>query len=94
MGHAPGDPACAEDEAALNPAPVLDVPTLVLHGAADGVNHPDTSGGKEGFFRGRYERRLLEGVGHFPQREAPGEVARALLGFLGADTAVHASADG
>jgi pimeloyl-ACP methyl ester carboxylesterase len=91
-GHASGDPACAEDEAALDPAPVLEVPTLVLHGTADGVNHPDTSAGKESLFRGRYERRLLEGVGHFPQREAPGEVSRVLLDFLGADTAVQASA--
>jgi pimeloyl-ACP methyl ester carboxylesterase len=93
-GHAPGDPACAADEAVLHPAPVLDVPTLVLHGAVDGVNFPATSAGKEGFFRGRYERRLLEGVGHFPQREAPEEVARALLDFLRADAAAQAPAVG
>jgi pimeloyl-ACP methyl ester carboxylesterase len=82
-GHAPGDPSCARDEAALDPAPRLDVPTLVLHGAADGANHPDTSAGKEAFFRGRYERQVLPGVGHFPQREAPDAVAQALLRFLG-----------
>jgi pimeloyl-ACP methyl ester carboxylesterase len=82
-GHAPGDPHYAADEAALSPAPVLDVPTLVLHGEADGVNPPHTSAGKEAFFRGRYERRLLAGVGHFPQREAPGAVAQALIEFLG-----------
>ncbi|MBC7484026.1 MAG: alpha/beta hydrolase [Rhizobacter sp.] len=81
-GHAPGDPRHVQDEARLNPAPILDVPTLLLHGAADGVNHPDTSLGKEAFFGGRYERRLLAGVGHFPQREAPGEVLAALLHFL------------
>ena len=81
-GHAPGDPRCAQDELALNPAPVLDVPTLLLHGAADGVNHPDTSLGKEAFFKGIYKRRLLEGVGHFPQREAPEDVLAALLSFL------------
>ncbi len=82
-GHAPGDPHHAADERQLNPAPILDVPTLLLHGAADGVNHPDTSVGKEGFFRGPYELRLLAGVGHFPQREAPAEVLTALLRFLG-----------
>ena len=81
-GHAPGDPRHAGDELQLNPAPVLAVPTLLLHGAADGVNHPDTSLGKEAFFRGTYERVLLVGVGHFPQREAPGDVLAAVLSFL------------
>lgn len=82
-GHAAGDPRYATDEAALHPAPVLDVPTLVLHGDADAVNHPDTSAGKEQLFRGRYERRLLEGVGHFPQREATPRVLAELVRFLG-----------
>ena len=81
-GHAPGDPFYASEERRLNPAPLLDVPTLLLHGAADGVNHPDTSVGKEVFFRGPYERQLLAGVGHFPQREAPREVLAALLHFF------------
>lgn len=81
-GHAPSDPYYAADEAALHPAPVLDVPTLVLHGAADTVNHPDTSAGKEAFFRGPYVRKVLPGVGHFPQREASGEVTRQLVDFL------------
>jgi len=58
------------------------VPTLLLHGAADGVNHPDTSAGKEIFFRGPYERQLLAGVGHFPQRESPREVLAVLLHFF------------
>ena len=81
-GHAPGDPRYAQDELALNPAPVLEVPTLLLHGAVDGVNLPDTSLGKEAFFKGVYERKLLAGAGHFPQREAPGDVLAALLNFL------------
>lgn len=81
-GHAAGDPHYDADEAALTPAPVLDVPTLVLHGGADGVSPPHTSEGKEKFFRGRYERRVLPGIGHFPQREAPEAVARALLDLL------------
>ena len=81
-GHAPGDPRYADDELKLNPAPVLDVPTLLLHGEADGVNHPDSSLGKEAFFRGLYQRQLLTGVGHFPQREAPDDVLAALLVFL------------
>ena len=39
------------------------------------------SEGKERYFSGRHERRPLEGVGHFPQREAPAAVAAALLAF-------------
>ncbi len=81
-GDPPGDPRYADDERLLNPAPVLAVPTLLLHGAVDGVNHPDTSLGKEAFFSGIYKRQLLAGVGHFPQREAAGDVLAALLPFL------------
>ena len=80
-GFAEGDPAYAKDEAHLHPAPVLLVPTLVLHGGADTCNHPDSSKGKEALFKGRYERQVLDGVGHFPQREAPQPVTEAILRF-------------
>ncbi|HEY0204866.1 MAG TPA: alpha/beta hydrolase [Acetobacteraceae bacterium] len=80
-GFAEGDPAYAEDDARLYPAPVLPVPTLVLHGGADTCNHPDTSLGREAFFQGRYERQVLDGIGHFPQREAPQAVADAIVRF-------------
>jgi len=81
-GHAPSDPYYDADEQKLIPAPVLDVPTLMLHGALDGVSLPATSAHKEKFFNGRYERQLINGVGHFPQREAPLKVAQAILDFL------------
>lgn len=80
-GFAEGDPAYAGDEARLHPAPVLSVPTLVLHGGADTCNHPDSSKGRETFFNGGYERQVLDGVGHFPQREASRSVAEAILSF-------------
>ena len=82
-GFAEGDPDYAGDVAALTPPPILAVPTLVLHGREDHANHPDTSAGKERFFSGRYERVLLDGVGHFPQREDPAAVAREILRFVG-----------
>jgi pimeloyl-ACP methyl ester carboxylesterase len=81
-GHAESDPYYDADEKALLPAPVLDVPTLMLHGGADGVSLPATSANKEKFFSARYERQVLPGVGHFPQREAPQKVAEAILEFL------------
>ena len=80
-GLAGGDPDYAADDAALTPAPVLSVPTLVIHGREDCVNHPDTSAGKERSFTGRYERVVLDGLGHFPQRENAAAVAREVLRF-------------
>jgi len=81
-GHAPGDSRYDADEQALSRVAVLDVPTLVLHGAADGVNPPETSEGKEHYFQSRYERQVLPGIGHFPQREAAQRVSAELIRFL------------
>ena len=53
-------------EQRLLPAPRLALPTLVLHGGADACTHPDGSRGREHYFSGRYQRLVLEGVGHFP----------------------------
>ena len=80
-GYAPGDPSYAADDARLNPAPVLSVPTLVLHGGADSCNHPDSSNGKERYFTGPYQRLVLEGVGHFPHRESPARVTSEIARF-------------
>jgi len=80
-GLAEGDPAYAADEARLHPVPVLPVPTLVLHGSSDTCVHPNSSEGQEAFFTGRYDRQVLDGVGHFPQREAPQLVAETILRF-------------
>ena len=82
-GHAEGDPFYAADIAKLKPLPILSTPMLVIHGAADAVNPVATSEGKEAFFSGRYQRVVLDGVGHFPQREAPDAVAQALIRFFG-----------
>ena len=82
-GLVSGDPAYDADEAALKPLPVLDTPTLVLHGADDGVNPLQSSAGKERWFTNTYQRVAMEGLGHFPQREAPERVAQAILDFCG-----------
>ena len=62
--------------------PVIAVPTLVIHGAADPCTDPATSEGREALFAGPYRREVIEGVGHFPQWEAPEETARLLSAFL------------
>ncbi len=79
---AAGDQRYAADERALVPAPVLAVPTLVIHGGVDMCNPPETSANKEKWFAGPYRREVLPGIGHFPPREAPDDVARLLLEFL------------
>jgi pimeloyl-ACP methyl ester carboxylesterase len=81
-GFVPGDPAYASDTAALKPLPVLATPTLVIHGKDDFVNPVATSANKEAWFSGGYHRVVLDGVGHFPQREAAADVADAILGFV------------
>ncbi|HEX8012694.1 MAG TPA: alpha/beta hydrolase [Casimicrobiaceae bacterium] len=81
-GHAPGDPRYAALDVRFDPAPKQRVPTLTLHGALDPVNSPQMSEGKEGYFTGPYERRLVAGAGHFPQRERAAEVATQIVDWV------------
>lgn len=87
-GFAEGDPAYKDDELKLNPAPMLETPTLVLHGEVDTCNHPDTSANKAQYFSGHYQRETLPGVGHFPHREDPELVAQLLLSFFSKGSAL------
>jgi len=82
-GLAPKDPAYSDLEAKLARTETIRVPTLVIHGGGDPCNDPSTSEGKERFFGSRYERIVLDRVGHFPQREAPASVADAIVRFIG-----------
>jgi pimeloyl-ACP methyl ester carboxylesterase len=58
------------------------IPTLMVQGAADSCDPPSESQGQERHFTAGYERLLLEGVGHFPHREAPDAVSAAILRHL------------
>jgi pimeloyl-ACP methyl ester carboxylesterase len=78
-GHAAGDPNYASIEARLAAQPDIGVPTIVLHGADDGVTPCDLSDPHRKHFSGRYERRVLKNVGHNPPQEAPREFAEAVL---------------
>jgi len=57
----------------------LDIPAIYIQGAQDGVNPPATSESMREKFSGAFRRIVLEGVGHFPTREAPKEVAALLV---------------
>ena len=78
-GNAPGDPAYDEIEKRLAALPLINVPTVVLHGECDGVGPPSTSANATRHFTGPYERTMIPVAGHFLSRENPGAVARAIL---------------
>jgi pimeloyl-ACP methyl ester carboxylesterase len=79
MGDAAGDPRHAPIEARLATLPRINVPTIVIHGAVDGVNPAENSEAHQKYFTGHYQRRLFENVGHNPPQEAPRAFAEAVL---------------
>jgi pimeloyl-ACP methyl ester carboxylesterase len=60
----------------------LSVPTLMVQGGADACVLPQSTESKDKDFSGGYRRVVLDGIGHFPTREAPDAVADAVLEFL------------
>jgi pimeloyl-ACP methyl ester carboxylesterase len=77
--YAAGDPALDEIERRLAAQPRIEVPTINLHGAADGVAPLADDAAVAGHFSGPYERRVLPHIGHNVPQEAPEEFVRALL---------------
>ena len=61
---------------------VIDTPTLNLHGARDGCVDARMAARQERFFRGKFESRVLNGVGHFLHIEQPGEVGAHIVDWL------------
>jgi pimeloyl-ACP methyl ester carboxylesterase len=78
-GNAAGDAALEPIERLLEEKPLISVPTIVLHGAADGVTPPESSAGHARHFTTRYERRVVPVAGHFISRETPTAVVQAVL---------------
>ncbi|MGZ0186597.1 MAG: alpha/beta fold hydrolase [Alphaproteobacteria bacterium] len=77
-GYVAADPAYAAIENRLAGLPDITVPTINLHGLADGVHPAPTKDRQATKFTGGYERRLLETVGHNPAQEAPEAFADAV----------------
>ncbi|GIH12452.1 alpha/beta fold hydrolase [Rugosimonospora africana] len=48
----------------------LSTPTLMVQGGSDYCDYPEHSEGLADRFTGGYRREVLDGVGHFPHREA------------------------
>ena len=77
-GNAAGDPAYDDSEAKLAKQPAIAVPTIVLHGEADGVGPAAGSAGHASHFVSSYQRRVIPIAGHFLPREAPEAVVAAI----------------
>ena len=76
--NAAGDPALADIEARLAARPAITVPTIVLHGEADGVGPVAGSEGHAKHFSNSFERRVIPVAGHFLPQEAPEAVIQAV----------------
>jgi pimeloyl-ACP methyl ester carboxylesterase len=80
--NAPGDPALEPLEQRLAARPPITAPTIVLHGAADGVSPVQQSAAHAAHFIGRYDRRVVPVAGHFLSRETPDAVVQALRDLI------------
>jgi pimeloyl-ACP methyl ester carboxylesterase len=80
--NASGDPALEALEQRLAEQPSIAVPTIVLHGACDGVGPVEQSERHARHFTARYERRVIPVAGHFLSRETPEAVVQAVRELL------------
>ena len=78
-GNAPRDLLYEPLEKRIEKHPKISVPTIAIHGEADGASLIDSSAGQEKDFTGSYRRIVLPIVGHFAQRETPQTVINAVL---------------
>jgi pimeloyl-ACP methyl ester carboxylesterase len=86
-GNAPGDRTLDTLERRLAERPSITVPTIVLHGACDGVGPAEQSEAHARHFTARYERRVIPLAGHFLSRETPDAVVHAVRDLFTGGTA-------
>jgi pimeloyl-ACP methyl ester carboxylesterase len=60
----------------------VSAPVLQVHGAVDSCFPPEFAQGSSRHVMGPYRWRLIDGVGHFPQEEAPDRFTEELLHWL------------
>jgi len=83
--NAPGEPRFADVERRLAERPKIEVPSIVLHGADDGLGRPAAdSPAERASFPALVARRIVAGAGHFVPREKPEAVSSAMLELLAA----------
>jgi pimeloyl-ACP methyl ester carboxylesterase len=76
------DPRDSALEKKLATVERVSVPTLMIQGGSDECDSPEESENQEQYFTAGYERQVLEGVGHFPHREAPRVVSEGVRQHL------------
>jgi pimeloyl-ACP methyl ester carboxylesterase len=81
--NAAGEPRFAALERHLAERPNIDVPSILLHGADDGIGRPPAdSPAERASFTALRARRVIAGAGHFLPREKPDAVSSAMLELL------------
>jgi pimeloyl-ACP methyl ester carboxylesterase len=78
LASEPCDPRYEPLAARLASIKAVATPTVMIQGGADYCDEPASSADQEHYFTGGYRRVLLDGVGHFPHREAPHAVAHTI----------------
>jgi len=78
LGLAEGEARYDDIEKRLAVGPAITVPTITMEGDANGAPHADPAAYR-GKFSGRYEHRLIPGVGHNLPQEAPRAFAGAVI---------------
>ena len=81
-GHAEPDPRYDVLQARFEATVQLHTPTLHIHGMVDRCALVETTDGAHRHFTAGYKRVLLDGVGHFPQRENAKGTSAAILEHL------------
>jgi pimeloyl-ACP methyl ester carboxylesterase len=80
LGNSKGDPSFEAIENKLLNQPLIQVPTIDMDGACDGLDVPGTVlPDDSNFFSGPYERRIIPVAGHFLPRESASAVVQAVL---------------
>jgi pimeloyl-ACP methyl ester carboxylesterase len=79
------DPRYNQLATRLTEIEMIGVPTLMLQGGADYCDEPASSESLDRYFSGGYRREVIEGIGHFPHREAPELVAASVLAHFRAN---------
>jgi pimeloyl-ACP methyl ester carboxylesterase len=79
LGLAAGDPHFDRLEDRLAARPTIGVPTITLDSDRDPFTTATDGGSYRGQFTGRYDHRVLTGVGHNVPQEAPTAFARAVI---------------
>ena len=81
--NAKGDPRFDAVEHQLAARPKIEVPTILLYGADDGLARPSPDGaGDRVQFPKLVDRRIVAGAGHFLPREKPDAMSSALIQVL------------